>query len=177
MSNRALLNAKTRLGLILFVLVLILDQASKQWILHGLDLPDLGRVEVLPVLELEMTWNQGVTFGLLNGGIVGPLVLGAVALAIVAGLFVWLRKAESTLVAAAIGAIAGGAVGNVADRVHYGAVVDFIHLHVGSWDPFRYVFNVGDSAIVCGVAALLIDGLIDGMRTSQKGGTSGKQAP
>jgi len=167
------MNARMRLGVILFAVVLITDQASKEWILHGLDLPLLDRVEVLPVLELQMTWNRGVTFGLLNGGVVGPLVLGAVALAIVIGLFFWLRKAESYLVAGALGAIAGGAVGNVIDRVRYGAVVDFIHLHAWGWDPFRYIFNLGDSAIVCGVAALLIDG----MWPSQKGGNSAKQSP
>ena len=167
------MNPRIRLGVILFVVVLIADQASKQWILRGLDLPLLGRVEVLPVLELEMTWNQGVTFGLLNGGVVGPLVLGGVALAIVVGLSFWLRRAESFLVAGALGAIGGGAVGNVIDRVRYGAVVDFIHLHAWGWDPFRYVFNLGDSAIVCGVAALLIDG----MWPSQKGGNSAREAP
>jgi len=167
------INPRIRLGLALFIVVLIADQASKEWILRGLDLPLLGRVEVLPVLELTMTWNQGVTFGLLNGGVVGPLVLGGIALAIVAVLFFWLRRAENFLVAGALGAIAGGAVGNVIDRVRYGAVVDFIHLHAGAWDPFRYVFNLGDSAIVCGVAALLIDG----MWPSQKGGNRAREAP
>jgi len=167
------MNPRVRLGLFLFALVLIADQASKAWILHGIDLPLLARVEVLPVLELEMTRNQGVTFGLLNSGLVGPLVLGGVALAIVAGLLFWLWRAENFLVAGALGAIAGGAVGNVIDRVRYGAVIDFIHLHLWGWDPFPYVFNLGDSAIVCGVAALLIDG----MWPSQKGGNSAKQAP
>ncbi len=152
---------RIRLGLILFVLVLAADQASKEWIMRGLDLPLLGRVEVLPVLELAMVWNRGVTFGIFNGsgGVVGPLILTGVALAIVVGLFLWLRKAENYRVAGALGAIAGGAVGNVIDRVRYGAVVDFIHVHAGNWDPFPYVFNIGDSAIVCGVALLLIDGM------------------
>ncbi len=57
------------------------------------------------------------------------------------------------------GAIAGGAIGNVIDRLRFGAVVDFIHAHVGTpWgDLSWYVFNVADAAIVCGVAALIID--------------------
>jgi len=171
------MNKRITLGILLFVLVLAADQLTKLWILYGIDLPNLGRIELLPILELTYVRNRGITFGLLNGGIIGPLVLGAFALIIVAGLFWWLRKAESNLVAAALGAIAGGAVGNVIDRVRYGAVIDFLHLHAWNWDPFRYVFNVGDSAIVCGVTALLIDGLIEGMHPSHKGQTSGREAP
>ena len=62
--------------------------------------------------------------------------------------------------AASIGAIAGGAIGNVIDRLRYGAVVDFIHAHLGEWS--WYVFNVADAAIVCGVAALLLDSQLAG---------------
>ena len=57
----------------------------------------------------------------------------------------------------ALGAIGGGAVGNVIDRLRFGAVVDFLHAHVGNWS--WYVFNVADAAIVCGVAVLVLDGL------------------
>ncbi len=64
----------------------------------------------------------------------------------------------------AIGAIAGGAVGNVIDRLRFGAVVDFIHAHLGDWS--WYVFNVADAAIVCGVAALVIDSLMPRGRRS-----------
>ncbi|MBN8849484.1 MAG: signal peptidase II [Sphingomonas sp.] len=80
----------------------------------------------------------------------------------VGALFLWLRRAESALTAAAIGAIAGGAVGNVIDRLRFGAVVDFIHAHVATpWgDLSWYVFNVADAAIVCGVAALVIDSMV-----------------
>jgi lipoprotein signal peptidase len=150
------------LGLGLAVFVFAADQASKQWILHGLDLPDRGRVPVLaPVLDLTMVWNHGVTFGLLqaHGGL-GQVVLAGVAIAVVAGLLVWLRRAESTLVAASIGAIAGGALGNVADRARYGMVVDFIHVHWGATELFPFVFNVGDSAIVLGVGALLLESVL-----------------
>ncbi len=153
-------NLLTGFGVLSALVVLIADQASKWWILHGLDLPTLGQVVVLPVLNLTMVWNRGVTFGLLNGfGAWGHIILTAVALAVVAALGVWLRRAESRLVAVAIGAIAGGAIGNVVDRLRYGAVVDFIHAHVATpWgDVSWYVFNVADAAIVCGVAALVIE--------------------
>ena len=145
-------------GLAAALLVLAADQASKQWVLHGLDLPGRGSVAVLPGLSLTMVWNQGVTFGLFRAGTqAGEALLAAVAVAVVAVLLAWLRRAESALVAVALGAVAGGAVGNIVDRLRYGAVVDFIHAHAGGWS--WYVFNVADAAICCGVALLVLDGL------------------
>ena len=148
------------LGILAALVVLIADQASKWWVLNVLDLPDVRQIVLLPVLNLTMVWNRGVTFGLLNGlGSWGHVVLAAVALAVVVALGFWLRRAESRLMAVAIGSIAGGAVGNVIDRVRFGGVVDFIHAHVVTrWGDYSwYVFNVGDAAIVCGVAALILE--------------------
>jgi lipoprotein signal peptidase len=147
-----------RLGLVASAMVLAADQASKVWILDWLDLPNLGSVAILPFLNFTMVWNRGVTFGLLGGlGSAAAWVLGGVAIAVMVALFLWLRRAESRLVAASLGAIAGGAAGNVIDRARFGAVVDFLHAHAFgfSW----YVFNVADAAIVCGVAALVLDSL------------------
>ena len=156
------------LGLILGAAVLLADQASKAWILYGLDLPALGRVDLVPTLSFTMVWNRGVTFGLLTAaGGLSRFILAGIALVVVGALFLWLRRAESALTAAAIGAIAGGAVGNVIDRLRFGAVVDFIHFHVGTWS--WYVFNVADAAIVCGVAVLVLDGL-----RPQRRGTTGE---
>ncbi len=151
------------LGLLAGLVVLIADQASKWWVLNILNLPELRQVVLLPVLNLTMVWNRGVTFGLLNGfGSWGHFVLAAVALAVVAALGVWLRRAENPLTAVAIGAVAGGAIGNVIDRLRFGAVIDFIHAHAATpWGNLSwYVFNVADAAIVCGVVALLIDSLV-----------------
>jgi signal peptidase II len=148
------------LGLIAGLIVLAADQLSKWWILDGLDLPDLRQVVLLPVLNLTMVWNQGVTFGLLNGlGAWGHVVLPVIAVGVVVALGFWLSRAENKVVAGAIGAIAGGAIGNVIDRVRFGAVVDFIHAHLDTpWGDFSwYVFNVADAAIVCGVAALIVE--------------------
>ena len=145
-------------GLVAAFIVLIADQASKWWVLNVLDLPMLRSVEVLPVLNLTMVWNQGVTFGLLHqDGPEGAWILTGIALLVVAALVVWMHRAERALVALAIGVIAGGAVGNVIDRIRFGAVVDFIHAHAFGWS--WYVFNVADAAIVCGVAVLVLDGL------------------
>lgn len=146
------------LGAAAAVVVFAADQASKAWIVGGLDLPERITIPVLPFLNFTWVENRGITFGLLNGfGAFGPILLTVVALAVVVALGVWLWRAERALPAVALGAIAGGAVGNVLDRLRLGYVVDFLHAHVGgySW----YVFNVADAAIVCGVAALVLDGM------------------
>lgn len=148
-----------RYGLLTAAIILIADQVSKWAVLHVLHLPQLRSIALLPVLNLTMVWNRGVTFGLFNGfGAAGPFILAAVAAIVVIALGLWMRRAERALVACALGAIAGGAIGNVIDRLRYGAVVDFIHAHAFgfSW----YVFNIADAAIVCGVIALLLDSLI-----------------
>jgi lipoprotein signal peptidase len=149
-------------GIGLAAVVLAADQASKYAILHVLDLPERGIIPVVPpLLDFAMTWNHGVTFGLLQAGHgLGQALLAAVAIAVVAGLFVWLRRAETLPTSLALGAIAGGALGNVADRARFGMVVDFVHMHWGPFDPFPFVFNLGDSAIVLGVTTLLLESLL-----------------
>jgi lipoprotein signal peptidase len=153
-------NGLTALGVIIGLVVLAADQASKYWMLHVIQLPEIGSIAILPVLNLTFVENRGITFGLLSSGGSGfaTAALAGVALAVVVGLGIWLRRAETALVAGALGAICGGAIGNVLDRGRLGYVVDFIHAHVGDWS--WYVFNVADAAIVCGVAALVLDSLI-----------------
>jgi signal peptidase II len=162
------------LGILVALAVLVADQASKWWIVNGLDLPGLRTVALLPVLNLTYVENRGVTFGLLNSlGSWGAPVLGIGALAVVSLLGVWLARAERALVAGAVGAIAGGAVGNVIDRLRFGFVVDFIHAHAWGWS--WYVFNVADAAIVCGVAALLLDGLFKRQQDDRLAGVGGRR--
>ena len=146
-------------GLILAVLVLLTDQASKYWVLHGAHLNDGHILTLLPVLNFVLVWNRGITFGLFtsNGG-GAKLILAAIALVVVTALLVWLWRSRSLVTTLCIGAIAGGAIGNVADRLRYGAVVDFIQAHLGAWS--WYVFNIGDAAIVCGVIALMAESLL-----------------
>ena len=152
-------NGLTLLGLVAALVVLAADQASKWWILDVVQLPAVSQIVLLPVLNLTMVWNRGVTFGLLtNFGHWSYLLLAAIALAVVAGLVVWLRRAESRLVATALGVIVGGALSNIIDRLRFGAVVDFIHAHLGAWS--WYVFNLADAAIVCGVVVLVLDSLL-----------------
>jgi signal peptidase II len=145
-------------GLAIGVLVLFADQLSKWWVLVRLNLPGLVDVPVLPGLDFTMVWNHGVTFGLLQAGSgQGHLLLGLLALAITLLLVRWMHRTPSRLVAACLGLIVGGAIGNIVDRLRYGAVVDFIRVHAGLWS--WYVFNVADSCIVCGIGVLLLDGL------------------
>jgi signal peptidase II len=147
------------LGILTGLIVLAADQASKWWILHRIGLPGMQQIVVLPVLNLTMVWNHGVTFGLFNDSSPwNALILSALALAVVIALGFWLRRAESRLTAIALGAIGGGAVGNIVDRLRFGAVVDFVDAHIGAWH--WYVFNVADAAIVCGVATLILEGLL-----------------
>ncbi|MCX7380729.1 MAG: signal peptidase II [Alphaproteobacteria bacterium] len=145
-------------GIAALAATLVADQASKDWVLNGLRLPDLGSVPVFPGLSLTMVWNHGITFGLLSSGETwGGTVLAVIALGVVAALGVWMWRAERLGVVLALGAVSGGAIGNVIDRMRFGAVVDFIHAYALGWS--WYVFNVADAAIVCGVAALVIDGM------------------
>ena len=150
------------LGLAVAVLLLAADQASKWWILEVLRLPEVRHVRLLELgpfgLDLSMVWNRGVTFGLLSGD--GPwnhLVLALLAAAIALVLLRWLARAETLAVAVALGAVIGGAVGDVLDRLRFGAVVDFVDAHAWGWH--WYVFNIADAGIVCGVAALIADAL------------------
>lgn len=148
---------RRRLGVLMALSVLAADQGSKTWVLHGLDLPRLGAVKILPVLNFAMVWNHGVTFGLLAGA-GARLLLVAVAVVAIVALSVWLWRAAHLLTTLAVGAIIGGAIGNVISRLRYGAVVDFIDVHIGAWH--WYVFNLADAAIVCGVAALIGESLL-----------------
>ncbi len=151
----------TRLGWIAYAVAavtVVLDQISKLWILHGVDLPAKGSVPLPGPVDLTMVWNRGMSFGLLGGHPEwGRWLLTGFSTVVVIGLSLWARKANKWLPTLGIGMIIGGAIGNnLIDRVIYGAVVDFIdvrHLY------FPWIFNVADSAISVGVALLLADSL------------------
>ena len=88
----------------------------------------------------------------------GRWVLIVVSILAAIGLSFWIRKTRGKLLAASLGLIVGGAIGNVIDRLHWQAVFDFIQLHLGTWS--WYVFNVADAAIVAGVVGLLYDSFV-----------------
>ncbi len=156
-----------RLGWMAYALaavVVVLDQASKAWVLGPLDLPGRGMVEVLPIFRLSMVWNPGISFGLLAArGETGRWLLVGFAACVVAALALWARRMTRPLTALAVGLVMGGAIGNnIIDRVRFGAVADFLDF---SGLGFKWVFNLADSAISVGVALLLVEMLL-GARTS-----------
>jgi signal peptidase II len=151
----------TRLGVATALIVGLLDQGSKLWLLYGFDLADRGRVVLAPVADLVLVRNYGISYGWFQwlGGSARWVLIALTAAAVVF-LLGWLARAGSRLSGLALGLIIGGAIGNAIDRVvQGGAVIDFIRLHavIGDIDRDWYVFNVADAAIVAGVAGLLYE--------------------
>lgn len=143
-------------GFAVAALVLVFDQLTKWWIVGRVMDPPRA-IEVTPFFNLVMVWNRGITFGLFGDAHWGRWAFAALALAIVVVLITWLVRADRRWVAAALGLIIGGAIGNVIDRIRWGAVADFLDFHVAGWHwP---AFNVADSAIVVGVGLLLLEAL------------------
>ena len=148
-----------RLGVLIAAMALLADQVSKWAMLDVVGMRDHPReIEILPVFNLVMAWNHGTSFSLLElGSAAGPYIFSLASLVIVGVLGVWLYRSGSPILSAAIGAVIGGALGNVVDRLRFGAVVDFLDAHIG--DYHWPSFNVADSLIVVGVAVLILDGM------------------
>ncbi len=156
-----------RNGLGIAGLIIVLDQLSKWWIMEKVMRPEGVegtpfftplRVAVTPFFDLVMTWNRGVSFGIGNtDGSWNVVLLSGLALVIVVAMLIWLRTAATPLAQVALGGIIGGALGNVVDRLRFGAVADFLDVHVMSYHwP---AFNLADSAITVGAVILVVDSL------------------
>lgn len=154
------LRSPLRPGIIAAVATLVVDQASKLWLLDVLDIAHRGTVRVTPFFYLVLEWNNGISFGWLqNDSQAAQIALMVVKAVAVIALGVWMIRSRTLLATIALGMIIGGAVGNAIDRLVYGAVVDFalLHLQIGEKAFNWYVFNLADVAIVAGVIALLYD--------------------
>lgn len=149
-------------SLLLSLITILLDQASKWWVLEILRLNERPPIEITPFFNLAMVWNHGVSFGMFSEARL-PLLLIAVALVVVTILLRWLANNTDKWAALGIGLVIGGAFGNVIDRVRFSAVADFLDFHVAGlhWPAF----NVADSAIFMGVVVLCIESM---MRPSPK---------
>ncbi len=132
-----------------------LDQTSKWAVVHYFAFQTHQPMAVLPFLDLTLVWNTGMSYGFLGGsGEFGRWLLSAVAVFAI-GLFMWfLKPGETRLNGMGYALLAGGALGNLVDRLWYGAVVDFVSLH---WNGFYwYVFNLADVWITLAVVLLLL---------------------
>lgn len=152
----------SRFGLIVAAVCAVADQALKLWLIFVFDLRAHGVVTLTPFIDLVLTWNRGISYGLFQQqGALGQWILLLVTVIAVALLMVWLARSTSRLTALALGLIIGGAIGNAIDRFAYGAVADFVLFtpRLGGIG-FPYIFNLADSAIVAGVAGLLYESLL-----------------
>lgn len=151
----------------LSLIVVLLDQATK-WLAMGA-LEPLQVIELVPNLNLTLTFNEGAAFSFLSeAGGWQRWMFAAVAASVSVVLVAWLLrlKPHERTLAVALSLIVGGAVGNLIDRVALGHVIDFIQVYV-PFLPFEMfnpwpAFNVADSAITLGVAILLIHTVIEG---------------
>lgn len=149
---------RMRLVVATAAVILALDQASKFLVVHMLDLGARQRIDVLPPwLNLRMAWNSGINFGLFsNSADLMRWALVVLALAIVVWVWTWVaRESHNRLVMLSAGVLIGGAIGNVLDRVFYGAVADFLNMSVPGIDN-PYSFNIADIAIFAGAVGLVI---------------------
>ena len=135
--------------------VFLLDQVTKYIVLYPLDLQTRLSIDVLPPLNLRMAWNRGVNFGLFAGADMRWVLIG-VAVVISALVIYWIRKEKVGKWAyVSAGLLLGGALGNVIDRIIYGAVADFLNMSCcGLENP--YAFNVADISIFAGALGLVI---------------------
>lgn len=141
-----------------FAATLLVDVATK-WLVVNVVMTQPHDIEITSFFNLTLGFNSGVSFGMFQNFFRDrPFLLVGITLAIVGGLVVWAMRTDKKLDGIALGLIAGGAAGNVLDRVRQGAVTDFLDFHLGNWHwP---AFNMADVAISIGVALLVIGSLL-----------------
>ena len=163
-----------KLWLALIVFVIVADQLTKLAILstpafNAIDCLDVtvpcGQIELSSVFDLTMLWNRGISFGTFQSDGLMRWVLVLATSGIASAFIYWLLRAERWLTALSLALVVGGAIGNLIDRVRFGAVVDFLDFsgpwfgaHVASWPVgFPWVFNIADAAITVGAVLLFLD--------------------
>lgn len=136
------------------VIVLVVDQMTKLIVVHALDLKTRGGMLIWdPFVNFRMAWNTGINFGI---QLADKWILIALALAICAWVIWWMnRDRPRTIVQVSAGLVIGGAVGNVIDRLIYGAVADFLNMSCCGFEN-PYSFNVADISIFVGAVGLIL---------------------
>ena len=152
------------LGIAIAFAVAFFDLLTKRIIFAILDNIALNtdtqnpEIVVFDFFSLVKVWNRGVSFGMFNQIASAPVILSLLQFSIMVIVFVWIYRNDKPHFAWALGLIAGGALGNLSDRVKNGAVADFLDFHIASYHwP---AFNLADSAVFIGVAILVLDDLI-----------------
>ena len=154
------------IALIISALVIIIDRLTEHAV--SLHLHDKeGFVEVTPFFNLVWTGNDGVSFGMLQGLENGKWLLSAFALTITGFFFIWLLRTKSLWTACALGLIIGGALGNTFERLAYGHVIDILDFY--AYEYHWPAFNITDSAIVSGVALLILHEFFIAPKTLETG--------
>jgi signal peptidase II len=140
------------------VVAFAVDVVTK-WLILNIAMGSSRAIEVAPFFNLALGFNTGVSFGMFRDLFLErPLLLAGIKLIIVAGLLVWAMRTKSRLETMSLGLIAGGATGNVVDRLRQGAVTDFLDFHIGGWHwP---TFNMADVTIFIGVFLLIASSLL-----------------
>jgi signal peptidase II len=161
------LNAGAANWLWLSLVVIVVDQLTKRWIMDNFD--EFEELKLLPMLELMRLHNEGVAFSFFDGG---PdwqrWAFIALGLSVSVAILIWLKRLPGRgqhLLAAGLALVLGGALGNVIDRVLWGHVVDFIRVHYQEW--YFPAFNVADSAITVGAILFILDNLLEYRRQAR----------
>lgn len=162
--------------ILIILLVLALDQASKYWVLEILRLPEKphGQIALTPVFSLSYVENRGVSFGLFKaGGAFQAWLLAGLALAITTLFSVWLTHGTRFWQNLGLSLAIGGALGNMVDRLRFHYVVDFLDF---SQIYFPWVFNVADAGVSVGAGLLLFDLLVQGDKPRRPPPASGRDS-
>ncbi len=145
-----------RLGLVVVLVVFIADQLLKSWLLYSVGLAENGPYDLTSFLTIVLAWNRGISYGLFQQGTdLGRWFLVVISFVAAVWLWRWMWREPQRFSVFSLALIIGGALGNGVDRAVYGAVVDFVHFHWGSFS--WYIFNIADVAIVVGVLGLLYE--------------------
>jgi len=153
------MKSPTSKALMLALLILFADQLHKWIMLELFHIAIRPPMEITSFFKLVMVWNTGVSFGMLTGhGAENHWPLTLVTSALTLGVLIWLWRAPDAYTKCTLALIAGGAIGNIIDRIRFGAVADFFYFHVSSfaWPAF----NVADAAICIGVVLLVGQGIL-----------------
>jgi len=162
----------TIFGLSIALAAFLADRLSKWWLIDVFGITERGIVKVLPFFDLVMAWNRGISYGLFQADTgLGIAILAGFAILVTAALTLWLARIHHRLMALSIGLIIGGAVGNIYDRIAFGAVADFFRLH--AYGYYWYIFNIADVWIAIGVVLMIYDAFFP-VAEEAEAGQSGK---